>query len=167
MKIAQVEALISKPPNSFVFAKVTATDGLVGYGEAASDGAAEVHKRSIEEIGRTIVGLDPFDIEFAYYTMDNAFFGWNPEATMRAVGAIDEALFDIKGKAFKTPVYNLLGGRFRNKIKLYCHIMLRPGEEATPDTVAEGAKGQIKLGFKAVKFDPFTAVARQDLAERE
>lgn len=167
MKIAKVEALVSKPPRSFVFAKVTTTDGLVGYGEAASDGASDVHKQSIEVIGKTVIGLDPFEIGRAYHIMDNAFFGWNPEATMRAVGAIDEALYDIKGRALKTPVYNLLGGRFRDKIKLYCHIVLRPGEKVTPDSVAEGARRQLKFGFRAIKFDPFTAVARQELGEKE
>ncbi len=167
LKIAEVKALISKPPRSFVFAKVTTNDGIVGYGEAASDGAPVVHAESINTLGKTIIGMDPFNTELAYYTMDNAFFGWNPEATMRATGAIDEALFDIKGKALKTPVYNLLGGKFRDKVKLYCHIVLRPGEKATPETVAEGAVRQVKLGFRAVKFDPFTTVMRSDMNEKE
>jgi galactonate dehydratase len=167
LKITEVKALISKPPRSFVFVKVTTSDGLVGYGEAASDGAPEVHAESINRMGKIIIGFDPFDTELAYYTMDNAFFGWNPEATMRVVGAIDEALLDIKGRALKTPVYNLLGGRFRDRIKLYCHIMLRPGERATPQTVAEGAMRQVRLGFKAVKFDPFTAVMRNQMDEKE
>lgn len=167
MKITEVKALVSKPPRSFVFAKVTTSDGLVGYGEAASDGAPRVHAESINTIGKTIIGIDPFDTELAYYTMDNAFFGWNPEATMRVVGAIDGALLDIKGKALKTPVYNLLGGRFRDRVKLYCHIMLRPGEKATPVTIAEGAMRQVKLGFRAVKFDPFTTVMRNQMGEKE
>ena len=167
LKITEIKALVSALPRSFVFAKVTTNDGYVGYGEAASDGAPEVRAASIERIGKTIIGMDPSNTEFAYYTMQNAFFGWPQEDTMRAIGAIDEALLDIKGKALKTPVYNLLGGRFRDKVKLYCHIILNPGEKATTETVAEGARKQIRLGYKAIKFDPFTAIFRQDVGEKE
>lgn len=167
LKITEVKALVSTPPRSFVFAKVTTNDGCVGYGEAAADGAPEVRAASIERIGKTIIGMDPSNTEFAYYTMQDAFFGWPQEDTMRAIGAIDEALLDIKGKALKTPVYNLLGGRFRDKVKLYCHIILNPGEKATPETVAEGARKQVRLGYEAIKFDPFTAIFRQDVGERE
>jgi len=95
--------------------------------------------------------------------MSTAFFGWPLEATMRAIGAIDAALLDIKGKALKTPVYNLLGGRFRDKVRLYCHLLVGAGGETkirktTPDMVAEAAEQQVKLGFTVLKFDPFTTV---------
>jgi len=167
MKITNVEALVSTGSRPFVYAKVTTSDGLVGYGEAASDGAPEVRAASIRRIGKTVVGMTPFDTGRAYYTMVNAFFGWPPEDTMRAIGAIDEAIYDIKGKALKTPVHNLLGGSFRDRIKLYCHIVTKPGEKATPESMAEGARRQVKLGFTAVKFDPFSTIIAQERQEKE
>ncbi len=167
MRITEVKALVSAPPRPFVYAKVTTSDGLVGYGEAETDGAPEVRAASIERIGKVIIGNDPFNTGLAYHTMLNNFFGWPPEDMMRAIGAIDEALYDIKGKALKTPVYNLLGGYFRDRIKLYCHIVTKPGEKATPESLAEGAKRQVKLGFTAVKFDPFSTVYRQEVGEKE
>ena len=167
MKITNVEALVSTGSRPFVYAKVTTSDGLVGYGEAASDGAPEVRAASIRRIGKTVVGMTPFDTGRAYYTMVNAFFGWPPEDTMRAIGAIDEAIYDIKGKALKTPVHNLLGGSFRDRIKLYCHIVTKPGEKATPESMADGARRQVKLGFTAVKFDPFSTIIAQERQEKE
>jgi galactonate dehydratase len=167
MRITEVKALVSAPPRCFVYAKVTTSDGLVGYGEAQTDGAPEVHAAAINTIGKHVVGLDPMNTEKAYATMHRSQFGWPPEATMRAIGAIDGALFDIKGKALKTPVYNLLGGKMRDKIQLYCHIVTRPGEKVTPESLAEGAKRQVKLGFGALKFDPFSTVYRQETGEEE
>lgn len=173
MKIAKVEALVSAPPNNFIFAKVTTSDGLVGYGEAESDGLPHVQASAIEALGRSLIGLDPFDTELAYNTLMTVNFGLPPEQTMRVVGSIDEALLDIKGKALKTPVYNLLGGKFRDKIRLYCHIMIGIGVErkderikkTTPEMVAEAAKEQISHGFKVLKFDPFTTVYWEEIED--
>jgi len=155
MKITEVKPLISAPPRSFVYAKVTTSNGLIGCGEAETDGVPEVQAATITALGKSIIGLDPSDTEFAYQTMMTANFGLPPEQTMRVVGAIDEALLDIKGKALQTPVYNLLGGKFREKIRIYCHLI---GPQNTPERVAEAAKEQVKHGFTVLKFDPFTTI---------
>jgi galactonate dehydratase len=169
MKITSVEALVSASPGEFVFAKVTTSNGLVGYGEAATDGAARVRAASIERMGQAIVGKSPMDTDRIYDSLNRCFFfGWPPEELMRCIGAIDGALLDIKGKALGTPVYNLLGGKFRDKIQLYCHIWI-PQEErersakVTPEMQAEGALRQVKQGFTVVKFDPFTTVFNQEV----
>jgi galactonate dehydratase len=169
MKITSVEPLISAPPQEFVFAKVTTSTGLVGYGEAAADGASKVRAASIARMGQTIIGMDPLDTEMIYQSLYRlSFFGWPPEELMRCIGAIDGALLDIKGKALETPVYNLLGGKFRDKIKLYCHIWIsreerERSEKVTPEMQAEGALRQVKQGFEVVKFDPFTTVFNQEV----
>jgi len=169
MKITSVEALVSASPGEFVFAKVTTSNGLVGYGEAASDGAARVRAASIERMGQAIIGKNPLDTDMIYDSLNRCFFfGWPPEELMRCIGAIDGALLDIKGKALGTPVYNLLGGKYRDKIQLYCHIWI-PQEErersakVTPEMQAEGALRQVKQGFTVVKFDPFTTVFNQEV----
>ena len=169
MKITSVEALVSASPGEFVFAKVTTSNGLVGYGEAASDGAARVRAASIERMGQAIIGKNPMDTDMIYDSLNRCFFfGWPPEELMRCIGAIDGALLDIKGKALGTPVYNLLGGKYRDKIQLYCHIWI-PQEErersakVTPEMQAEGALRQVKQGFTVVKFDPFTTVFNQEV----
>ena len=169
MKISSVEALISAPPRPFVFTKVTTSTGLVGYGEAESDGAPAVRVKSIERMGKSILGMDPMNTEKIYTYLNRCFFfGWPPEALMRCIGAIDEALWDIKGKALHTPVYNLLGGKFRDKIQLYCHIWHSREEresvgKLTPEMMAEGAKRQVKHGYGVIKFDPFTTVYNQEV----
>ena len=169
MKITSVEALVSASPGEFVFAKVTTSNGLVGYGEAATDGAARVRAASIERMGQAIIGKNPMDTDMIYDSLNRCFFfGWPPEELMRCIGAIDGALLDIKGKALGTPVYNLLGGKYRDKIQLYCHIWI-PQEErersakVTPEMQAEGALRQVKQGFTVVKFDPFTTVFNQEV----
>lgn len=169
MKITSVEPLVSAPPQEFVFAKVTTSTGLVGYGEAAADGASKVRAASIARMGQTIIGMNPLNTEMIYQSLYRfSFFGWPPEELMRCIGAIDGALLDIKGKALKTPVYNLLGGKFRDKIKLYCHIWIpreerKRSEKVTPEMQAEGALRQVKQGFEVVKFDPFTTVFNQEV----
>ena len=169
MKITSVEALVSASPGEFVFAKVTTSNGLVGYGEAASDGAARVRAASIERMGQAIIGKNPMDTDMIYDSLNRCFFfGWPPEELMRCIGAIDGALLDIKGKALGTPVYNLLGGKYRDKIQLYCHIWISQEErersaKVTPEMQAEGALRQVKQGFTVVKFDPFTTVFNQEV----
>lgn len=92
---------------------------------------------------------------------------------MSAIAAIDSALLDIKGKALKTPVYNLIGGKFREKIRLYCHILVGAGgarknereKKTTPEMVAEAAKEQVRHGFTVLKFDPFTTVYWEEIED--
>lgn len=169
MKITSVEALVSAPPREFVFAKVTTSNGLLGYGEAATDGAPQVRAASIERMGKAIIGLNAMDTDMIYQSLNRCFFfGWPPEELMRCIGAIDGALLDIKGKALGTPVYNLLGGKFRDKIRLYCHVWIpreerERSEKVTPEMQAEGALRQVKEGFTVVKFDPFTTVFNQEV----
>ena len=169
MKITSVEPLVSAPPREFVFAKVTTSTGLVGYGEAAADGAPKVRAASIARMGRAIIGMDPMNTDMIYQSLNrNFFFGWPPEELMRCIGAIDGALLDIKGKSLNTPVYNLLGGKYRDKIKLYCHIFISredrvKSDKVTPEMQAEGALRQVKQGFTVVKFDPFTTVYNQEV----
>jgi len=169
MKITSVEALVSASPGEFVFAKVTTSNGLVGYGEAATDGAPRVRAASIERMGQAIIGKNPMDTDMIYDSLNRCFFfGWPPEELMRCIGAIDGALLDIKGKALGTPVYNLLGGKYRDKIQLYCHIWISQEErersaKVTPEMQAEGALRQVKQGFTVVKFDPFTTVFNQEV----
>jgi galactonate dehydratase len=175
MQITEVKPLISAPPRPFVFAKITTSNGLIGYGEAGADGIPEVRAAAIKALGERIIGMDPLNTELIWHTMRGAFFSWAPEATMVPMSAIDTALWDIKGKALGTPVYNLLGGRFRDKIKLYCHILLATGgprkdeleRKSTPEMVAESARTQVKHGFKVLKFDPFSAVYWENVDDPE
>jgi len=169
MKIVEVEGLVSASPSRFVFAKVTTSDGLVGYGEAEpmyGYTAPEAFTTSIDTLGRYVVDMDPFDTELAWYTLSQTFHMWNAHGNMAAIGAIDTALLDIKGKALKTPVYNLLGGKFRDKIRLYCHPLMGIGvarknerdRKTTPHMIAEAAREQVRHGFTVLKFDPFSTV---------
>jgi len=174
MKITEVKALVSSGRQPFVFAKVTTSNGLVGYGECEhmyGYASPEVFAKSIETLGKYIIGMDPFNTELAWYTLTQTFHMWNAQGNLGAIGAIDTALLDIKGKALGTPVYNLLGGKFRDKIRLYCHILVGAGpgrkdereRKLTPEILAEDAKELVKCGFTALKFDPFTVVYWEEI----
>ncbi|MGD0331272.1 MAG: mandelate racemase/muconate lactonizing enzyme family protein [Nitrososphaeria archaeon] len=174
MRITKVEALVSATRPPFVYAKVSTSNGLVGYGECEhmfEYAPPENFTTSIEALGKYVVGMDPFDTELAWYTLTQTFHMWNAQGNLGAIGAIDTALLDIKGKALNTPVYNLLGGKFRDKVRLYCHILEGSGGErkdererkTTPETIAEGAKEQVRHGFTVLKFDPFTIVYWEEI----
>ena len=74
MKITSVEPLVSASPREFVFAKVTTSTGLVGYGEAAADGAPKVRAASIERMGRAVIGMDPMNTDMIYQSLNRNFF---------------------------------------------------------------------------------------------
>ncbi len=152
MKITEVRAFVVQLPNmwtNYVFVKVSTDGGIVGWGECSV--GMESIKAVVEELGATLVGKDPFRIEehwqSLYHIHHNVRGGVLHTA---AISGIEIALWDIKGKAFNLPVYEMLGGAMRDKIWGYGRF---DGE--TPEKAVERALSQIGEGFSALKGDPF------------
>jgi galactonate dehydratase len=141
MKITKVEPLLL---DRFLYVRVHTDAGIVGLGESGTWGQLESSAAAIVKYGEYLVGRDPFPIEHHWNVMlrANHFTGG---AITGAVSALDIALWDIKGKAFNVPVYELLGGRMRHKARLYGHVKGR-----TIDKLVEEAVRLKEAGFTAL-----------------
>lgn len=131
MRIEKVEALVLY--DRYIVVRVATDEGLVGYGEASPMGAPVV-ANAVRHLGRMIVGEDPFNSEALWMRMFTQGHKLGPMGSqLEAMAGIDIALYDIKGKALGTPIYNLLGGAFRLKVPVYSSSMRRdltPQDEA-------------------------------------
>ena len=141
MKIIKVEAL---PVDRYLFCKVTTDEGITGIGESGAWGHLKASEAAINALAEYLVGRDPLLIEHHYQYMyrSNHFRG---AAINGAIAAIDIALWDIAGKHFGVPTHQLLGGRTRDKARVYYHVF---GDAKA--TLIEGVKDAKAKGFTAV-----------------
>ena len=146
MKITGFEVFPVLP--RWQFLKIETDEGICGWGEPVVEGRAHTVKGAVEELSYYFMGKDPSDIEDLWQTFYRAgFYRGGPEV-MSAIAGIDQALWDIKGKALNTPIYNLLGGKCRDRLKVYCWI----GGDRPSDIAAEVLKKQSE-GYSAVKMN--------------
>jgi mannonate dehydratase len=136
MKIVDAKVVVCCPGRNFVTLKITTDDGVVGLGDATLNGRElSVASYLSDHVLPCLIGRDPFQTEDVWqYLYRGAYWRRGP-VTMTAIGAVDVALWDIKAKALKTPLYNLLGGRSREGVMVYGHVNGRDIEE-TVDAVA-------------------------------
>jgi len=146
MKIGNIE--LFKVPPRWLFLKIETDEGLVGWGEPIVEGKADTVKAAVEEMGETILGKDPMRIEDLFQTLYRAGFYRGGPVLTSALSGIEQALWDIKGKFYNAPVYDLLGGACRDRIRVYNWI---GGDR--PSDVGAAAKKQIAAGFTAVKMN--------------
>src|SRR5437762_6188423 len=143
MKITNLEMFLVKP--RWLFLKVHTDAGIVGLGEPITEGRALTCKTAVEEIAPYLIGKDPRRVVHHWQAIyRHAFYRGGPILTS-ALSGIDQALWDIKGKARGVPVYALLGGPTRSRVRVYAHA-------ATP----EKTKECIAHGFTAFKTGPAT-----------
>ena len=131
---------------NFVFVKVYTDAGISGVGEAFASGKAKTTEAAVREYERWLVGKDPTEVLrnwLAYYRGSRYPLG---TATKAALSAVEIALWDISGKACGLPVYKMLGGPVRDRIRLYASMP--PGPDFS------GLEEMVKKGFTAVKFGP-------------
>jgi len=146
MKITNVQ--LFKVPPRWLFLKIETDEGICGWGEPVIEGKADTVAAAVREMSEYIIGRNPGDIEDIWQTLYRAAFYRGGPILSSAISGIDEALWDIKGKALGVPVYELLGGKVRDKIKVYCWI---GGDR--PSNVAEEAKKKLNEGYKAIKMN--------------
>ena len=157
MRISKVTPLVLGTPwRNLTFLKVETDEGLTGVGEARvlnrTDGVLGYLK---EAIPRYMLGSDPFQIERLVQRMFREDYGRAGEIIMTATALVEIACWDIVGKALEQPVYRLLGGEVRDRIKAYANGWYTV--ERTPGEFHEAAKTVLEKGYRALKFDPFGA----------
>jgi galactonate dehydratase len=146
LKIARIEAF--KVPPRWVFIRVESDEGAVGWGEASLEGHAEAIEGAVAALTDRLVGADPFRIEDAWQIGYRGGFYRGGAVLMSALSGLDQALWDLKGKALAVPVWELLGGKVRDFIEVYSWI---GGDR--PDDVANAAKVRREQGFRTVKMN--------------
>lgn len=146
MKITEVNTYFVRPRWGFV--EIETDDGVVGWGEAVLEGHAKAVLACVQEYKDYLIGADPADIEGIWSTIYRAGFYRGGGVLMSALSGIDQALWDIKGKVFGAPVYELLGGKCRDKMKVYSWI---GGDR--PSDVGAAAKAKQAEGFWAIKMN--------------
>lgn len=147
MKIASFE--LFKVPPRWLFLKITTDEGLSGWGEPIVEGRADTVRTAVEELLHGyLIGKDPFRIEDHFQTLYRSGFYRGGPILNSAISGIEQALWDIKGKALGVPVYELLGGSVREKVRVYSWI----GGDL-PSGVAESVKARVEAGFTAVKMN--------------
>src|SRR5579884_216509 len=153
MKITAVETI---PVDRYLFVKVHTDAGITGLGESGTWGYLEASEKAVETFRRYLLGQDPLRIEHHWQFMYRASH-FRGAAIMGAISAIDIALWDVAGKHFGVPVYQLLGGKVRDKARVYYHVFGR-----TTEQLVQGCIDAKKQGFTAVgHLTPFLDEPRE------
>jgi galactonate dehydratase len=144
----------------YVFVQVDTDEGLTGWGEVTTYPGLVANRAvaaMVREVREVLVGQDPSQIEAIWHRLFRLFtYMGTRGATTALISGIDIALWDIRGQALGQPIYELLGGKVRETVPLYVHFAYTQ----TPEEMAHYAKGQVDLGAKAIKTDPFLAAGR-------
>lgn len=144
--IDQIE--LFKVPPRWLFLKITLRNGLVGWGEPVVEGRADTVQAAVEELKPYLLGQDARRIEDLWQVLYRGGFYRGGPILMSAISGIDQALWDLRGKSLGVPVYELLGGAVRDRMKIYSWI---GGDR--PENVADAARERVKAGFQAVKMN--------------
>lgn len=146
MKIDRIESFFVPP--RWLFVRVETADGAVGWGEASLEGYAEAVDGAIEALRDRFIGHDPRRIEDIWQIAYRGGFYRGGPVLMSALAGLEQALWDLKGKALGVPAWELLGGRVRDRIRAYAWI---GGDR--PDEIGEAATARSEQGFTAVKMN--------------
>jgi galactonate dehydratase len=158
--------VVGNPPPHFggrywIFVKLKTDSGIVGYGEvyAATFGPHTIANMIDDVCERHVVGSDPHRIEHLWRSVYSRGYSQRPDISLMGVlSGIEMACWDILGKDVGKPVYDLLGGRCREKLRSYTYIYPKPDDKtdvySDADLAAERASEYVDKGFTAVKFDP-------------
>ncbi len=146
MKITDVSTFLVPP--RWLFLRIETNEGISGWGEPVVEGSAETVRTAVAELSDLLIGEDPLRIEDHWQVLTRGGFYRGGPVLSSAVAGIDQALWDIAGKAYGAPVYRLLGGPVRDRVRVYSWI---GGDE--PQEVADQAREQAEAGFTAVKMN--------------
>lgn len=137
-----------KVPPRWLFLKITTSSGIVGWGEPVLEGKTDSVAAAVLDMEEYLIGRDASRIEDIYNVLSKGSFYRGGVVMMSAISGIEQALWDIKGKHLNTPVYNLLGGAVRDKIRIYSWV----GGDQPAELVTQ-AESRIKAGYKAIKIN--------------
>ncbi|MCP4403084.1 MAG: galactonate dehydratase [bacterium] len=162
MKITKLELLMVKP--RFMFLKMHTDKGIVGYGEPIVEGHTHAVAATVKSFESYLLGKDPRRIEHHWQALYRGGFYRGGPILTSAISGVEQAMWDILGKSLGVPVYQLLGGAVRDRMRVYGHI-----GGATPEQIEINAKQQVERGFRAFKttFDaPVRFMETQAFIER-
>ncbi|MCX8188822.1 MAG: mandelate racemase/muconate lactonizing enzyme family protein [Nitrososphaeria archaeon] len=156
---------------NFLLVKVYTDEGIVGLSDIAPLHGKEMgvfEKIILGKLEKRIIGEDPHNIERIWTKMvgfgSEAYALGRSGAIITASSAIDVALWDIVSRSFNTPLYNLLGGKFRDSIELYASFMGQPPVEKVKDFISDGFRGvKVKVGFNVKKDIEYVKMLREEL----
>ncbi|MGH3728702.1 MAG: galactonate dehydratase [Micromonosporaceae bacterium] len=146
MKIDKIETFLVPP--RWLFCRVSTDEGLVGWGEPVVEGRAEVVRAAVDVLAEYLIGEDPLKVEHHWQVMTKGGFYRGGPVLSSAVAGLDQALWDIAGKAYGAPVHALLGGPLRDRVRVYAWV---GGDE--PSEVADAVAGHVAAGMTAVKMN--------------
>jgi galactonate dehydratase len=146
MKIGRIETFYVAP--RWLFVRVESDDGAVGWGEASLEGHAEAVDGAFAAFQDKFVGADPFAIEDIWQIGYRSGFYRGGPVLMSALAGLEQALWDLKGRALNLPAWQMLGGKVREKIRAYAWI---GGDR--PSEIASAATARREQGFSAVKMN--------------
>ncbi|QYR20554.1 galactonate dehydratase [Paenibacillus sp. sptzw28] len=146
MKIKSMELFKVAP--RWLFLKITTDDGLVGWGEPIVEGKADTVMAAVNEMSDYLIGRNAGNIEDLWQVLYRGGFYRGGPILTSAISGIEQALWDIKGKRLGVPVYELLGGPVRDKMRVYAWI---GGDK--PSEVAASATAQVAAGYTALKMN--------------
>ncbi len=146
MKIRRLTTYHAAP--RWLFLKIETDEGITGWGEPVVEGRARTVEAAVHELGDYLVGQDPARINDLWQTLYRGGFYRGGPVLMSAIAGIDQALWDIKGKSLGVPVYQLLGGLVRDRMKTYRWV---GGDR--PAELVEQIRGYRAQGFDTFKFN--------------
>ncbi len=146
MKITALE--LFKVPPRWLFLKMSTDAGIAGWGEPIVEGRADTVRAAVEELAGYLIGRDPFRIEDHFQVLYRSGFYRGGPVLTSAISGIEQALWDIKGRALDVPVYELLGGAARDRVRVYGWI---GGDR--PEQIAEGVRTRLAEGYTALKMN--------------
>ncbi|MFD1342440.1 galactonate dehydratase [Litorisediminicola beolgyonensis] len=135
-------------PPRWMFLKIETDEGISGWGEPVIEGRAATVEAAVHELSELLIGRDPHRIEDIWQSLYRGGFYRGGPILMSAIAGIDQALWDIKGKALSVPVHALLGGAVRDRMRMYCWI---GGDR--PDAIGPQAREVVTNGFTAFKMN--------------
>ena len=154
MKVTDVKTFVTDCfRTNWVFVKVYTDAGIDGVGEATLEYKEKALVGAVEHIKEYLVGKDPRDIELHWHTIYRDAYWRGGAVLMSALSAVETALWDILGKSLNVPVYQLLGGKIRDKVRIYVNGWFAGAKE--PEEFGEKAKIAVQRGVTAMKWDPF------------
>ncbi|MEM9237577.1 MAG: galactonate dehydratase [Verrucomicrobiota bacterium] len=146
MKITGFE--LFKVPPRWLFLKLETDEGIVGWGEPIVEGKADTVRAAVTELMESMIGKDPRLIEEHWNTLYRGGFYRGGPVFMSALSGIDQAMWDIKGRALGLPIHELMGGKTRDRIRVYSWV-----HGDSPQAVADGAVGAREKGYTAIKLN--------------
>jgi len=156
MKITGLKTFVANVSRTnFVFVKLYTDKGIEGVGEATLEWKTLAVVAALEELERVLVGRDPFQSDALVEQLHRDSY-WRTGAVFRtALGAVEAAMLDIKGKTLGVPVFELLGGKYRDRVACYANHWFFGAR--TPEEYHAAATRGVAMGYRALKWDPFEA----------